>query len=144
MADQPTHEPKPTEREVADAIPGVLTSLVERFREEERQTPLYRELAAQPHMTRRLRLAHAKMEEVVLALTAVLRDVDGIEITQDKYDLLKMLPLAKSRTEDLVTETEGIAGCVDKAFNAIHAALLNVHAHEDEDDTDQEEPSQGA
>lgn len=129
MANEPRH-PTAEEEAVAEAIPGVLTSLAERFREETRQSPLYRELAAQPTMSRRLRLAHSKIEEVVLTLTDVLRDVDDIEITTEKYRLIQGLPRAKSEAEQHFRDTEGIAGCVDKAFNSIHAALLNVQTEQ--------------
>lgn len=121
MTDQPDH---PSEQDVADAIPSVLSGLAERFRAEARESPLYAELAAQPSLERRLRLAHSKMEEVALMLADVLRDVDGVEMTRERYRLIQGLPRTKSEMEDFHRAETGYAGCVDKAFESIRFALL--------------------
>ena len=126
---------QPTPDEVAEAIPGLLTGLAERIRDDVRQSPLYLELSAEPSMSRRLRLAHFKMQEIASTLTDVLRDVDGVDMTLERYRLVQGLPRAKSELEDFHRAETGIAGCVDKAFNSIHSALLI----DPETDPDQED-----
>lgn len=118
MSEQ-SNDPGPT----TDVIASLLVGMSERIREETRQSPLYAELAAQRTLTGRVRLAHSKMTEVVLTLTDVLRDVDGIEITAERYALLQGLVLSKAEFEEHFRTSEGNAGCVDKAFGAISRTL---------------------
>lgn len=112
------------EQKTSDAIGELLSSMTDRIREENKTDPLYVELAGQRSLESRLRLACHEMSKVVLTLTDVLRDVDGVEITRERYALLQGLVAAKSNLEEHYRLNEGNAGCVDKAHREIARLLI--------------------
>lgn len=118
-----------------ETISNVMGSVVDEFNKERMQTDSYKNLFKKVEgndFRNMLRQLDFEMTDLVLDAALVIKQKTGVSVSNETYETLLALPYVLTKLEGIISEKEGNACCVDKAFYTLNKMVVAALRGDDE------------